>query len=126
MIRVQGQTCTPGLPLDRRIPGRSCWGVGGEQLLLVVHFVPVSEQEAGSASLCCAQDWMKAACLQDPSSNAAYTLLLQIRNTVQILTLFCSAEKAAFSLENMIKMGSGLISTHEVGLVTQANRAIAL
>lgn len=120
MIRVQGQTCTPGLPLDRRIPGRSCWGVGGEQLLLVVHFVPVSEQEAGSASLCCAQDWMKAACLQDPSSNAAYTLL------VQILTLFCSAEKAAFSLENMIKMGSGLISTHEVGLVTQANRAIAL
>lgn len=74
----------------------------------------------------CAQVRSEAPCRKDPSSDAACTLLLQIRNTVQTLTLFCSAEKAGFSLENVIKMGFGLISTPELGSVAQASSATAL
>lgn len=69
----------------------------------------------------CGQVMMKSSCLKDPSSNAACTLLLLIRNTMQTLILFCTAEKTVFSLKNVIKMGSGLSSTPEVGLVTQVS-----
>lgn len=102
--------------------------MGGEQVLplLVVHFVPLDEQEAASISKCWAQGRRKALCVGNPSSSAACTLLLQIRNTVQTLTLICSAGKTAFSLENVIKMGSGFISIPEAELVTEASRATAL
>lgn len=69
----------------------------------------------------CGQVMMKSSCLKDPSSNAACTLLLLIRNTMQTLILFCSAEKSSLFFKECDKNGLWL-KLHTWGWISDSSK----